>query len=135
MKTNRNGRECPAWCIRAHQDENESWGCAGTGRNIPGSRGGADARLGIYDETPEVAAWLFDGPAAALATAYADAPHRADALARFLEFAAQAPEADLRALAGKVREAAAEAWPAPDAETAAGRPAAELAEPEPEAGA
>jgi hypothetical protein len=111
MKTNRDGRECPPWCIRDHQNENEPWGCIGTEKSIPGHQGGADARLGTYKKTPHVAAWLFNGPVCDLAAAYADAPDQAEDLARFIEFAAEARKADLRGLAGKVREAAAEAWP------------------------
>jgi len=63
---------------------------------------------------PDVAAWLH-GPAD-LGIAFADSPYRAGKLAKFIEFAADAPKDDLRALAAHVREAAAEVWPEQEAE-------------------
>jgi hypothetical protein len=108
MKTNRDGRECPPWCIRDHQaDDSGLWGCAGSERTT--GPAGAAAQLHYMEDTPQVAAWLL-GPRD-IATAYADAPHRAAGLAKFIENAADTPKKDLRALAAHVREAAAEAWP------------------------
>lgn len=108
MKTNKDGRECPPWCIRDHQaGESHLRGCVGAEHGT--GQAGAQAMLPSTGTTPEVAAW-FRGTAD-LGLAFADSPYRAGKLAKFIESAADAPEQDLRALAAHVREAAAEAWP------------------------
>jgi hypothetical protein len=108
MKTNRDGRECPSWCTWDHQaDKSGLRSCIGTERGA--GTVGAEARLPYLEKSPEVAAWLFGSGYPA--TAYADAPHRAADLAKFIEFAADTPREDLHTLAAYVREATAEAWP------------------------
>jgi len=112
MKTNRDGRECPSWCIRDHQTETRLLGCVGAEHST--GTAGAQAVLPSMRETREVAAWL-SGPGD-LGLTFADSRYRAGKLAKFIEFAADAPEQDLRALAAHVREAAAEAWPGQEPE-------------------
>lgn len=113
MKTNRDGRECPPWCVRDHQgDDPHLPSCVGAERST--DQAGAQAMLPCTGATPEVTAWLR-GPAG-LGVAFADSPYRAGKLAKLIESTAEAPEQDLRALAAHLREAAAEAWPEQEAE-------------------
>jgi hypothetical protein len=108
MKTNIDGRECAPWCIRDHQaGDSGTLACFGTDRRTGSTR--AAARQYRWEASPEVETWLI-GPRG-VGSVSADSAHRAAALAKFIELAADAPEEDLRALAAHVREAAAEAWP------------------------
>jgi hypothetical protein len=113
VKTDRDGRECPPWCLQDHQaGDSGTLACVGTDRRTGSTR--AAARQYHWETTPEVETWLIGQRG--VGVVYADAPYRAAALAQFLELAADAPKEDLRALAAHVREAAAEAWPGQEPE-------------------
>jgi hypothetical protein len=125
MKANRDGRECPPWCVRDHEDEDEPWSCASADREVtwkprnqvlPGGEAGARVRLSPWDKTPEVITWSWGSDIRA-DTGHICAQSKADVeeTALFLERAAEMPKPQLRALAKKVREAAAEAWPEAEA--------------------
>ena len=108
VKVNRDGRECPARCIRDHPDDAGPWGCAGP-EHRPGDFGGADGRPGTSGRTPEVAVWAWRHHG--IAATHAEGKSRALALADFLDHLSYLKPAQIRARAASLREASGEISP------------------------
>jgi hypothetical protein len=112
MKVNREGRECPDWCVRDHADADGPWSCAGQQHGT--SKAHAETHLGAFEKDPEVVAWI--GSESGFWAIYANTEQRATWLPGVLETLAGMRKSEIRALAARVREATAEAFPQREAE-------------------
>jgi hypothetical protein len=112
MKVNREGRECPDWCVRDHTDADANWSCVGQRHGT--SKAHAEAHFGVFEKDPEVTVWV--GSDSGFRAIYADTEHRASWLSDALEHLAGMRKPEIRALAARVREASAEAFPPREAE-------------------
>ena len=112
MKVNRDGRECPDWCVSDHADADASWSC--TGQRHGTTRAHAEAHMSFLEKDPEVAAWV--GSDSGFWAIYANTEQRATWLSEALESLAGMRKPEIRALAARVREATAEVFPQREAE-------------------
>jgi hypothetical protein len=115
-----NGQPCPAWCAAGHADPDASPSCAGPEHAVKDPGGltiaTAQARLFPGDKGPEVVSYAHGaGLAGPLGAAWAGTSYHGAKLADFVDRLAEMQPGDLRGLAGKIREASAEAWPEAEA--------------------
>jgi hypothetical protein len=117
VKTNKEGRECPSWCIIDHSKP-ENICCESESRWLPGQAGGASLSSNPWQSEPDLRVWVFGRVPGAkvnsrvLGAAHADRSYRAADLAVFLDALATRTPGEIRKLAQAAREMAAVEWEA-----------------------
>jgi hypothetical protein len=120
-KTNpRSDQPCPAWCATDHEAEDAGLSCTGPDHDVRSAEGWrvatAKAQLFPGDKTPEIVSYAHGREITGqMGTAYATGQRHAADLAAFVDRLAEMKKPEIRALAGRIREAAAEAWPEAEA--------------------
>src|ERR1700689_785975 len=89
-KVNRDGRECPSWCVIAHSEPEEIC-CQSESLWLPGQAGGASLSLSPWEPSPDLRVWVSGRVPGAkvnsrvLGVAHADKSYLAADLAEFLD--------------------------------------------------